>query len=158
MISQIEFVFQICQGLSMAFAKLSVILFCRRIFIVHDGSAMDWTTRVLIVVNVCWILGFTLTEIFGCKLKVWLHWSPLETDLINKECGDLRKPLLAYVISDFCLELMLLILPLPSVSNASPILKPCLHDYRFGDCKSHWERNFGSPGFSCLGSCLSLDL
>jgi hypothetical protein len=100
----------------MGIIKLSVIFFCRRIFIVYKGSVVDWTTRVLVLLNICWTIAFTFVLIFGCREKVWLHWAPLQTGLIAENCGDLRKPLLAAVISDSALELMILVLPLPSVS------------------------------------------
>jgi hypothetical protein len=100
----------------MGMIKLSVIFFCRRIFIVHEGSAVDWITKALILLNTAWTIAFTLVLVFGCREKVWLHWAPLQIGLIAEYCGDLRTPLLAAVISDFGLELMILILPLPSVS------------------------------------------
>lgn len=77
---------------------------------------MDWATMVMLVINSCWTIAFTFALIFGCKSKVWLHWALLQTELIAENCGELRKPLLAAVISDFILKLMILILPLPSVS------------------------------------------
>jgi hypothetical protein len=77
---------------------------------------MDWITITLIGVNVCHVIAFLLTLIFGCKLKVWLHWAPLHADLVSRYCGDLRTPVLAYTISDSILELLILVLPLPSVS------------------------------------------
>ncbi|KAH5466254.1 hypothetical protein HBI55_245860 [Parastagonospora nodorum] len=113
--AKIEFAFQLLQCLAMGIVKLSVIYFCRRIFIVHGGSAMDWITRAFILLNVCWTIAFTLVLIFGCREKIWLHWAPLQTGLIAEYCGDLRTPLLASVISDFALELMILLLPLPSI-------------------------------------------
>jgi hypothetical protein len=50
---KIEFAFQICQVLTMRMIKISVIYFGRRIFIVYKCSLMDWTTKVLIALNVC---------------------------------------------------------------------------------------------------------
>ncbi|KAF2258845.1 hypothetical protein CC78DRAFT_593564 [Lojkania enalia] len=112
---KIEFAFQICQVLTMGLIKLSVIYFCRRIFIVYKGSSMGWTTKVLITLNFCWTIAFVLVLVFGCKLKPWLHWAPLETEMIAEYCGDLRSPVLAAAISDFILELITLVLPLPSI-------------------------------------------
>ncbi|KAF2869224.1 hypothetical protein BDV95DRAFT_548747 [Massariosphaeria phaeospora] len=113
--AKIEFAFQICQCLALGLVRLSVICFCRRIFIVYRGSPMDLATKTLIAMNICWTLAFLLLQIFVCKLELWLHWSPLQDELVLRDCGDLRKPILAAVISDFALEVMALLLPLPSI-------------------------------------------
>lgn len=132
----------------MGLIKLSVIWFCRRIFIVYKGSAMDWATFILAIINICWTIAFALTLIFGCRLKPWLHWAPLQTDMIAHYCGDLRKPLLAAVISDFILEFTILMLPLPSVSMHTYPPGSTLIYLRYGCCKFLEQNESALPEFS----------
>lgn len=94
------------------FVKVSIICFCRRIFVAHQGSIFDRVSMAVLVLAASWSIGFLLTLVFGCGKYVSLHWAPLQD--VQARC-DVSTPQQAMVISDFILDVIILLLPLPSV-------------------------------------------
>lgn len=66
----------------------------------------------VLVLAASWSIGFLLTLVFGCGKYVSLHWAPLQD--VQARC-DVSTPQQAMVISDFILDVIILLLPLPSV-------------------------------------------
>ncbi|KAI1116642.1 hypothetical protein F5Y14DRAFT_448801 [Nemania sp. NC0429] len=113
-LAKLQFAIQFLMAFAYAFVKASIVLFCRRIFISHRGSAFDWASRIVIALIVLWSAGFLIGGlIFGCGKNVGLHWAPLQA--IEVAGCDVVTPEIALVISDLILDLIIIVLPLPSI-------------------------------------------
>ncbi|KAJ2988552.1 hypothetical protein NUW58_g3914 [Xylaria curta] len=111
---QLQFAIQFLMAFAYVFVKASIVLFCRRIFVAHRGSIFDWASRIILGIAILWSAGFLIGGlIFGCGKHVELHWSPLQA-LVEAGC-DASTPEVALVISDLILDIIILILPLPSI-------------------------------------------
>lgn len=62
--------------------------------------------------------------VFGCGKDVWLRWAPLEV-MMSSGCDGIT-PEIAMVISDFILDVIILIFPLPAVSIECNQLQYCV--------------------------------
>ncbi|KAF2967231.1 hypothetical protein GQX73_g6333 [Xylaria multiplex] len=116
--AKLQFAIQFLLTFAYAFVKASIVLFCRRIFVGHKGSAFDWASWVVLIVVILWSAGFLIGGlIFGCGKHVELHWAPLKT-VVESGC-DVSTPEVALVISDIIIDLIILVLPLPSIWTLS---------------------------------------
>ncbi|KAI1130734.1 hypothetical protein F5Y10DRAFT_107378 [Nemania abortiva] len=116
--AKLQFAIQFLLAFAYGFVKASIVLFCRRIFVAHKGSLFDWASRIVLGIVILWSTGFLIGGlIFGCGKSVQLHWAPLQV-LVEADC-DASTPEVALVISDLILDLIILILPLPSIWSLS---------------------------------------
>ncbi|AEO63292.1 uncharacterized protein THITE_17836, partial [Thermothielavioides terrestris NRRL 8126] len=111
--AKLEFAFQFLQCFEFGLIKASIILFCRRIFVSRRGTLMDWCSAILLAIVVLWSVGFLFALIFGCGKNVALHWAPLQV-LEESGCDGIT-PEKANLYSDPILDLLILVLPFPSV-------------------------------------------
>jgi hypothetical protein len=107
---QCEFAFNIMSPLALGFIKLSILFFYRRIFRGRTFDILSWTLITLVVL---WTLGFFLVQVFDCRTHFSTNWGTL-ADL--QKCLSSFKQLLACSISDFIMDLFILVLPIPLVS------------------------------------------
>ncbi|KAI1805808.1 hypothetical protein F4811DRAFT_551464 [Daldinia bambusicola] len=113
----IQFAFQFLMCFAYGFVKASIIFFCRRIFVGHKGSTFDWASKGCLFLVIFWSVGFLMGLTFGCGKEVELQWAPLQ---VLEEAGcDGVTPEEAMVISDFILDLLIIILPLPATWSLS---------------------------------------
>ena len=110
---QIEWAFNLVQCLSFGTAKLSVVLFYRRIF---RGQVFDIISKTMIAIVIAWMLSFFLAILFECGINYWALWSTLENLLAH--CVDDTKIFKAFSISDVITDVLILSMPLYWVSTS----------------------------------------
>ncbi|KAI0096821.1 hypothetical protein F4776DRAFT_658606 [Hypoxylon sp. NC0597] len=110
---KIEFAIQILTAFAHGCVKSSIIFFSRRIFVSRRGSPFDWASRILIISSIAWSIACLGTVIFSCGKNVSLRWAPVQS--MDASRCDVSKPQEALIISDFILDIMIIILPIPSV-------------------------------------------
>ncbi|KAI1453656.1 hypothetical protein F4805DRAFT_442652 [Annulohypoxylon moriforme] len=115
--AKIQFAMQFLMIFAYGFVKASIICFCRRIFVGHKNSAFDRVSLAGLGLVILWSIGFFFGLVLGCGKEVSLHWAPLQV-MAESGCDGIS-PEEALVISDFILDLFILILPLPSIWSLS---------------------------------------
>ena len=111
---QLEWAFHMMQVLHLGFIKLSFVFFCRRIFLIDRYSAFGITSLVMITVIISWTLAVFWTFFFACKGTFSAWWISVKT--MQSSCVALVSFEEAFVISDFIIDLMVVIMPIPMVS------------------------------------------
>ncbi|KAI1813598.1 hypothetical protein GGS20DRAFT_552832 [Poronia punctata] len=97
---------------TLAFAKLSALFFYRRIFCDGSkGNKFGWLTGITIGVVILWLLVFQFLAGFQCGT----HFSALWDGNYLKYCTISFPFLYGLVISDFLLDIWILLLPIPSI-------------------------------------------
>jgi hypothetical protein len=110
------FAFQKLQTLSLGFIKATAILFYRRVFYV--GRKLDIfniTTMVLFVIIMLWTATFFILDLFACGTHIDAAWTGVASYL--KYCHIATAFEEALAISDFILDVIILLVPLPKVST-----------------------------------------
>ena len=97
------------------FIKLSIVFFCRRLFVVSKRSLFSLITSGLIIVIILWSVGFFFSWVFACGTHVSANWGSRK-DLVEY-CSYRLRISNGYLISDLILDMMTLIVPLPVVSH-----------------------------------------
>lgn len=106
-IHQVYFVGSILQPCTLASAKMSVLMFLRRIFITR---AFQWTANILMLIVVSWCLMDTLGGALICQ-PVKSSWDPrIPNNCGNRYIFNIIAPL-PWILTDFAI----LICPLPMV-------------------------------------------
>ena len=103
--------------------KLSVIFFYRRLFVKGTNSRFDSITKASIVIVILWTIAFFFAHVFACGVYISNTWGPL-TDLKHCANGDVIAN--GLFISDFLSDLLVLVLPMPIVSNGPVDMVQCL--------------------------------
>lgn len=103
--------------------KLSVIFFYRRLFVKGTNSRFDSITKASIVIVILWTIAFFFAHVFACGVYVSNTWGPL-IDLKHCANGDVIAN--GLFISDFLSDLLVLVLPMPIVSNGPVDMVQCL--------------------------------
>ncbi|GAW21901.1 hypothetical protein ANO14919_114270 [Xylariales sp. No.14919] len=104
---------------TIASVKLSALFLYRRIFCVGEKQTIFQTvTRITVVIVVLWLFVFQFLTGFQCGT----HFAALWDGSYAEYCTLSFPFLYGLVISDFILDIWLLILPIPSISrlNAKP--------------------------------------
>jgi len=109
---QLVYIIFVLQPLALGFTKLAFLFFYRRLF-VFPGFQM--TSLVFIILTAAWIFIFLFGFIFDCGLDFDANWQSLET--ISRSCPFGFEATIAFTITDACLDLCILLLPLPWVST-----------------------------------------
>lgn len=105
-----NYTIQILSIFTIGFAKLSILFFYRRIFVV---SRLRTVLNAYIWVVIAWVLAFGLSTIFECH-PISAAWTELESDKYFK-CINLIKYFNALSISDALTDLIIMILPIPVI-------------------------------------------
>ena len=105
--------------MTLGFARLSAILFFRRIFCTGTWSTFDIITKVLIGIVSSWMVCFFFMTVFICGSNLAILWSfkNIETCLVFQ----VQK---GVAVSSFILDFIILVLPLPKVCR-------CIHCARW---------------------------
>ena len=113
---QLQFAFQILMVICYGFIKISIVCFYRRIFVTRKRTAFDVVTTAVNVVLFLWSLTFILIIIFPCGRHIYANWGTPASQIAYCEAiGHTSEEGLA--ASDLILDVVLLVLPLPSVST-----------------------------------------
>ena len=99
---------------TLAFTKLSVLFFYRRVFC--TGHQVQWfniATIVTMVIVFCWLVAFQFLAGFECGT----HFSALWDGTYEKYCSISFPYLYGLAISDFLLDIWILIMPIPIVCS-----------------------------------------
>ena len=116
---QVQSSFQLMQTIALGFVKLSILFYYRRVFNTPNiqRGIFDVLTKILIALTATWSIAFFFTLLFKCGTSIEAQWGTV-VDLMEK-CGS--KFFLvedAFGISDFLLDLAVLLLPIPKVGAA----------------------------------------
>lgn len=113
---QLQFAFQILMVICYGLIKISIVCFYRRIFVTHKRTVFDVVTTAVNVVLFLWSLTFILIIIFPCGRHIYANWGTPASQIAYCEAiGHTSEEGLA--ASDLILDVVLLILPLSSVSS-----------------------------------------
>jgi hypothetical protein len=103
--------------------KASFLFLYRRIFVVELVSKTNIFIVSIIVIDVLWMLGFSLAGLFECGTKFWAMQTYLQAFLDN--CVDDLQLSLALAVSDLILDVIILLIPLPLVGPRPVAHKIC---------------------------------
>ncbi len=113
---QLQFAFQLLMVICYGFVKISIVCFYRRIFVPWKRTLFEITTTVVSVIMFLWSLTFILIIIFDCGAHLFANWgSPASQEAYCATIGHTSEEGLAG--SDLILDVVLIILPIPSVSS-----------------------------------------
>ncbi|KAF5868422.1 putative integral membrane protein [Botrytis fragariae] len=90
--------------------KLSIIAFYRRIFVVSKNDAFNRVSKISAAVIFLWTVAFIFIIIFDCGTAVWANWG--SPPLRSLSTVLLVSPA---TISDFLVDIYVLLLPLPII-------------------------------------------
>jgi len=110
--SQIEFSLNLLLILAYGFIKLSIVFFYKRLFGV-DRSIFKLLTWIMTGFVVAWTVCFLFMFIFGCGTHVSAFWGS-RLDLITY-CGKGLQYEEGLYISEFVINFLLLVMPLPTI-------------------------------------------
>jgi ABC-type multidrug transport system permease subunit len=102
---------------ALGFIKLSILLFYQRLFVMSKRDWRDLTNVsiwVMVVLVSMWTIAFFLRYLFACGVHFDIWWTNAQN--IMTECGDFNNILNVLAISDFVCDVIVLILPLRTVS------------------------------------------
>ncbi|KAF2690572.1 hypothetical protein K458DRAFT_354689 [Lentithecium fluviatile CBS 122367] len=113
LVQKTQFITQILMIASYGFCKLSIIFFYRRIFVVSKKDLFDLMTKGMAILTSAWTIAYLFAMAFNCGTRFWAHWGSY-LDLFTYCVGSyhIYESLL---ISDFILDVIILVLPLPMV-------------------------------------------
>ena len=94
--------------------KLSIVAFYRRIFVTRRGIIIDIVTKIAFILIILWTATFFSLTILGCGTHFSAIWGPTREE--GEYCSVYNSSGLGIVISNFMLDLFILLLPLPFVS------------------------------------------
>lgn len=98
--------------------KLSFIFFFRRIFVTGVGRVFRSVTTIIIVIITAWVVALFVALLVACRGDFAAWW--VSVDDLNTKCIDTLELENAFAISDFILDLIVIILPIPQVCHLRP--------------------------------------
>lgn len=118
-VARLQYIFLVISIPALGAIKLSVLFFYRRIFVIEKSNLRNMHNimyTVIIAIVAIWIAGFCFTFMFACKgdFDAWWHSA---LSLMTK-CIDTLILLYAYAISDFISDVIIILIPIPSVSQS----------------------------------------
>ena len=111
--SQVLWSIELMQIPALGLVKLSFMFFYRRIFNNGRGKVFANLTWGLIAVIITWIIGFFFAYVFICKGHPSYYWLSLADE--TAYCVNSTNLHLGYAISDFLLDFIILLFPMPLV-------------------------------------------
>jgi len=102
------------QMITVSFAKLSFIFFYRRIFVTGSSSRnlFGKSTIGMIILIVLWTISFVFAFFFSCGSDISAHWNER---VLRAKCDKGLTAENALAISDFLIDVMVFLLPIPMV-------------------------------------------
>ena len=105
------------QVLELCFVKLSFVFFYRRIFYVGNKfQPFNVVTALVIMIIILWTFGFFFAVLFACKGNFAAWWTTEAT--IISACVKTVQLEYAFAVSDFVIDVIVLVLPIPMVRNS----------------------------------------
>lgn len=101
--------------LALGCAKLSFLLFYRRIFVINHWAKTNIFLIGMCTLVVLWMWGFCLTFLFMCRLNFWALWTTARAVL--DLCIADSAPNFALTITDVITDIAILAIPVPLVSS-----------------------------------------
>jgi Na+/melibiose symporter-like transporter len=117
---QLQYIFLVISVPTLGAIKASVLLFYRRIFVVDksDMKSLNNLLYLCTLVIVClWTTGFTFSFMFACKGNFTAWWTSAVSLITN--CVNTLELLFAFGVSDFILDCIILLVPIPMVISLS---------------------------------------
>ncbi|KAF7191045.1 hypothetical protein HII31_07560 [Pseudocercospora fuligena] len=99
------------QPIILGCAKLAVLFLCRRIF--SFSKSFMYTSLAMVIIVVAFMVTFTFGLFFDCGSDIAANWASLSE--IAEKCPFGFMPTIVYTILDACLDLFVLLLPIPWV-------------------------------------------
>ena len=113
---QLEIAFDVSSTTCLACTKLSALFFYRRIFCINGRRGwFHWTTFTTIVAVILWLVAFQFLTGFQCGTSLAPYWD----GQYLKYCTISFPFLYGLAISDFLLDVWILVLPIPMVRTAN---------------------------------------
>lgn len=106
-----QYAFLLLYPLVIGSTKASLLFLYKRIFSIDRKTRALLTTSIALVF--LWTVAFFFSELFQCTTKFWANWGT--THDIQTECLETTKIVFAVCLTDFVLDLLVLILPIPLV-------------------------------------------
>ena len=111
--AQIALSFDVLSTATFAFAKISALLFYRRVFCVSGRSGRFHIFLMICVAIVSlWLVAYIILPILQCGTHISALWIESER---AEYCKYSEKYTLSQAISDFLLEVLVLVTPVPSI-------------------------------------------
>ena len=101
-------------GPALGFTKLSFLFFYQRIFCGGSKGVFYCVIRIMIWFTVAWTLAFSLAFLFACKGHFSAWWGSGNNFL--EQCVNTLALLYPMAITDFLMDVVIIVLPLPMVS------------------------------------------
>jgi len=115
---QIEFPFQILMMTAYGLIKLSAIAFYYRCLCPIKKDPFSIVCLVTAVLVIIWTAVFILLIIFGCGAPIWANWGSPDARI---HCPiSLTGKHIGLMISDLLIDVFIICLPIPAVSNFQP--------------------------------------
>lgn len=111
---QLNLGFDLTQYLALGMTKLSIMFFYRRIF---RGRAFEILSWILVGLSILWTVAWFFLALFQCGGHVDYLWG--FTKAYGPSCMSGGILLFTNVLTDVILDLSILILPIPLVSDSS---------------------------------------
>ena len=100
--------------LGLGFVKLSFVFFYRRIFAVGNRSQpVNILTILVNTLTVAWTIAYFFAILLGCKGHFRALWKSEKA--VMSSCGKIPEILLSLSISDFVMDIVIFVLPVPMV-------------------------------------------
>lgn len=105
------------QMITVSFAKLSFIYFYRRIFVTGSSTRnlFGKATIAMAVLIVLWTISFVFAFFFSCGSDITAHWNE---KVLRAKCDKGLTAEMGLAVSDFLLDVMVFLLPIPMVGFA----------------------------------------
>jgi hypothetical protein len=114
------FAFDIFAVLSMGLTKISALFFFKRIFCTgHKKEVFNYITIGSVIIIVLWMIAFLIMSFFECGTHISAEWTS-DAAVAAKYCTHNYPVLEGLAISDFLLDIFVLLLPIPKVRYQSP--------------------------------------
>lgn len=120
--------------LALGCTKASFLRFYKRIFSIN-AKVDKFLTGFIVLVGV-WTVGFFFATIFECGLDFWVLWGTKSSGKnITSHCVNTQGLSLAFTITDFVTDVIIIGIPVPLVSSVLPRNVTIYVDRnRFGAC------------------------
>lgn len=101
--------------LGLGCVKISVLFFYLRIFSATRQTITHKVMVGLIALIAVWMSAFFFVQLLVCKGNFWAYWSSAVN--LQKFCPGTTYKSLAFAISDFITDVIILAVPIPLVRN-----------------------------------------
>ena len=102
---------------SLGLIKISFLFFYKRIFAKGKGAGFKNLIHGLVGLITAWVISFFFGNLFVCKTHPSYYWTSLGTPLANEKsyCIDSAQLHIAYAITDFIFDILIITFPIPLV-------------------------------------------